>query len=260
MKQLFKTSFFLVPSALLLIAQAYAQTAEKAAAKEQKTEALTELQEKPNAILFKIHDVTPVKNAEDVVTTCQYVVTFYNRTPFNVRQAKIDFGWTDTVSDLFLTEDKQEEEADGKKAKNAAAQKTAQKALGNVLSSVELPALGSLKQISVQGTVETEKCFILLDAMRFNVSECSFLGQETAGTSRRGRADALRSRSGCAELFSHVTPQNPEYYGTFKEISYSEQQTEEKAAEEAEKEAIEKFKKAVSENFEKTNEILSNIK
>jgi len=260
MKQLFKTSFFLVPSALLLIAQAYAQTAEKAAAKEQKAETSAELQEKPNAILFKIHDVTPVKNAEDVVTACQYMVTFYNRTPFNLRQAKIDFGWTDTVSDLFLTEDNQQEEDDGKKAKNAAAKKAAQNTLGNVLSSVELPALGSLKQISVQGTVETEKCFILLDAMRFNVSECSFLGQEAAGASRRGRADTLRSRAGCAELFSHVTPQNPEYYGTFKEISYSEQQTEEKAAEEAEKEAIETFKKAVSENFEKTNEILSNIK
>ena len=112
---------------------------------------------KPQVILFKIHNIKPVIDSEGVTTACEYTATFFNRTPLSLRQAKINFGWTDTVSDLFpLDEPAPTDESENKPAP-ILKEKPKQEALGTILSSVDLPALGSLRQVSVQGRAETDK-------------------------------------------------------------------------------------------------------
>ncbi len=225
-------------------------------------EAVSPFGDKPQVILFKIHDIKPVVNAEGVTTACEYTATFFNRTPLSLRQAKINFGWNDDISEKFFAEEEtsEEENAEGENKENApkAASKSAPKeqSLGSIVSSVDLPALGSLRQISVQGRAETDKCFALFDQLKFDVSVCNILGQEN---SRQGR-DSVRGNVNCAGLFAFVNSKHPEYYGEFKEISYEEQVAMDKTAEEKETEAIVNVNKKITSNLEQVTTTLSEIK
>lgn len=226
---------------------------------------------KPQVILFKIHHIKPVVDAEGTVSACEYTATFYNRTPVNIRQAKIQLGWTDKISELYSvdnvdfdekkiidSEKNDEEEEDA--APEAQKQSAANENLGTFRSTLSVPALGSLKQVSVRGQVDTDKCFALFDNIKFNVSSCSILGQDTTTETRRGRVDADKDQLNCAALFAYVNSKHPEYYSEFKQMSYEEQVAQEKSVEEQEKEMIQNISKEISKNFEETDTILEEIK
>ena len=209
---------------------------------------------KPQVILFKIHEIKPVLNSDGVVVSCEYTATFYNRTPLSLRQAKIDFGWSDHISDLFAIEETPASEEAAPQAPAPAKDE----GLGTIRSSVDIPALGSLKQVSVHGTAETDKCFALFDNLKFNVPVCNILGQDSTNDTRRGRVD--NEQINCAGMFAYVNSQHPEYYGEFKEISYEEQVEREKTQEEKETEMLSNINENINENFEKTNTVIGNIK
>ena len=65
---------------------------------------------KPRAVLFKVHDIKPVENTDGVVTHCDFLVTFYNRTTDSFRQAKVDMGWTDEVTERYVIDDEEKKE------------------------------------------------------------------------------------------------------------------------------------------------------
>jgi len=212
---------------------------------------------KPQVVLFKIHDIKPLTNSDGTVTSCEYTATFYNRTPVSLRQAKIDFSWTDRVSEMFpLDGDLPIDEVSADQSKLDPKQED----LEAIHSSVDLPALGSLKQVSIRGVAETDKCFALFDNLKFRVSVCNILGQENNSDSRRSRVNPEKEQSDCASMFAYVNSKHPEYYGEFKAISYEEQVEQEKTQEEKEKDAISAINKTISTNIEKTNTIISNIK
>ena len=226
---------------------------------------------KPQVILFKIHNIKPVTNAEGNVSACEYTATFYNRTPVNIRQAKIQLGWTDKISELYSvdnldfdekkianTEKNDEEQEDI--APETQKQSAPNEDLGTFRSVLNVPALGSLKQVSVRGQVDTDKCFALFDNIKFSVSSCNILGQDTATETRRGRIDADKDQLNCAALFAYVNSKHPEYYSEFKQMSYEEQLAQEKTVEEQEKEMIQNINKAISKNFDETDTILEEIK
>lgn len=221
-----------------------------------------ELTNKPQAVLFKLHDIKPITNADGEVESCEYTATFYNRTQHNLRQAKVNFGWTDEISEMYLSDEEKtpeaatEEKTAGKSLSKQ--NKPEEKALGTILSSVDLPALGSLKQVSVRGSVNTDECFLLFDKVAFNVTNCTILGQENT-ESRRSRFDNNKETVNCGALFSYVNSKHPEYYAGFKEISFEEEEKVEKNNEEKEKEAITATDKQISEHIEKTNDVISNI-
>lgn len=239
-----------------------AQDAKTEPGSQESTEAVSPFGDKPQVILFKIHDIKPVVNAEGATTACEYTATFFNRTPLSLRQAKINFGWNDDISEKFFAEEEEnneEENAEGEKQEKApkpAPKANEKEPLGSILSSVDLPALGSLRQISVQGRAETDKCFALFDNLKFEVSVCNILGQDG---SRQGR-DNVRGNVNCAGLFAFVNSKHPEYYGEFKEISYEEQVAMEKTAEEKETEAIANVNKKIVSNLEQITTTLSEIK
>ena len=153
------------------------------------------------------------------------------------------------------------EETDANKAAPApkAKPQPQKESLGTILSSVDLPALGSLRQVSVQGRAETDKCFALFDNLKFDVTVCNILGQDnSAANNRRGRD--VQNASNCAGLFAYVNSKHPEYYGEFKEISYEEQVEQEKTAEEKEMDAINTINETISSNLKQITTTLSNIK
>ena len=133
---------------------------------------------KPRAVLFKLHDIKPVMNTEGMVTHCDFMATFYNRTEDGLRPAKLELGWTDSVTEKYQIGEEVTEEPQNKKINNY--RNTAKQVkLGDVTTVVDMPALGSYKQVSVKATVETEKCFLLLDNLNFRVESCDLVGKET---------------------------------------------------------------------------------
>ena len=130
--------------------------------------------------------------------------------------------------------------------------------LGTIVTSVDMPSLGSYKQASVKASVKTEKCFLLLDNLNYQVGACTMLGQgEDLHSSRRSKA--TKDDASCANLFEYVDSKNPEYYDEFKNISFSEQErllSEEKKHDTSDIESV--YKEAIK-NFEKAESVLGNI-
>ena len=47
------------------------------------------------AVLFKIHDVKPIRNRDGNVTDCEFNATFYNRSNNNVNKIVLNLTWQD---------------------------------------------------------------------------------------------------------------------------------------------------------------------
>ncbi len=244
--------------ALAFTGAAFAACAQEAAPAEDQTT-------KPRAILFKVHDIKPVENTEGVVTHCDFLVTFYNRTTDSLRQAKIDMGWTDEVTERYMIDEADAKPETSTRTRSTRSSRNAEPVLGEITTSVDMPALGAYKQATVKGSVKTEKCFLLLDNLEFNVASCSIIGQNaenenSSRSSRRTRVAASRNNSECANLFEYVNSKNPEYYDEFKNISYSEQErllSDEKKQDISD---IESTYETIVNNFEKADSIMNNIK
>lgn len=214
---------------------------------------------KPRAVLFKIHEIKPVMNSDGVVTGCDFLATFYNRTTESFRQAKLNLGWTDDVSGRFLTEELEEDNKPAQQNyRNARMQNQNN---SEITTTIEMPALGSYKQASVQGSVKTEKCFLLLDKLDFQVESCNMIGKEETNTqnTRRQRINAGRNSSECAGLFQYVDSKNPEYYDEFKNISYSEQERLLNGVKLQDTTDIQNAYDNVNSNLDKANEVLTQI-
>lgn len=212
---------------------------------------------KPRAILFKIHDIKPVINSEGIVTDCDFVVTFYNRTNESFRSAKLVLGWNDDVSDRFITDELAEPKPVPVNRYNSRQSQPAME----ISTTVEMPALNSYKQASVAGTVKTEKCFLLLDKIDFQVEECNMIGKEETSVqnTRRQRLNANRNANECSSLFEYVDSKNPEYYDEFKNISYSEQERILNGVKLQDTTDIQNTYDSVTSNLNKISEILESI-
>lgn len=246
-----KTAFKTLCSTLTIVLGLSAGMANAQEAQEETT--------KPRAVLFKIHEIKPVINSEGVVTSCDFLVTFYNRTTESFRQAKLNLGWTDDVSGRFLTEEFEESQpASNQNNRNS---RLPQKNNSEITTTIEMPSLGSYKQASVQGNVKTEKCFLLLDKLDFQVESCNMIGKEEAENqnTRRQRINAGRNASECASLFQYVDSKNPEYYDEFKNISYSEQERQLNGVKLQDTTDIQNAYDNVNTNLNKTSDILTQI-
>ena len=174
-------------------------------------------------------------------------------------------GWTDEVTERYMIDEADAKPETSTRTRNTRSSRNAEPVLGEITTSVDMPALGAYKQATVKGSVKTEKCFLLLDNLEFNVASCSIIGQNaenenSSRSSRRTRVAASRNNSECANLFEYVNSKNPEYYDEFKNISYSEQErllSDEKKQDISD---IESTYETIVNNFEKADSIMNNIK
>lgn len=214
---------------------------------------------KSHAILFKIHDITPVQNAEGLTSSCDFLVTFYNRTPDGMRFGKLDLGWVDNISDRYkIDEEKTNEQESTERSFNLVSRGNGN-IEGSVKANIDMPPLGAYQQVSVKGHIKTEKCFLLLEPLQFKVTSCAIAEQNDQSSKQATRSASPRSAGECAGLFQFVDSQNPEYYDEFKEISYSEQEASLNREKQTNLDEINtKYNKIVN-TFEQANSILRNI-
>lgn len=229
---------------------------------------------KPNAVLFKIHDIEPVLDEEGGIISCNFTATFFNRTPNSLRQAKMDLVWKDAISGRFAVEEPelpkletpQQPENQGNVApvvrepSQTAPERPGPRPTGDIIASIEVPLLSSHRHAVVKGNVETDRCFALLDNLTFSVPVCNMLHKDLDENSRQARLEASKEELGCAGLFQYVNAQNPEYYEEFKDISYSDQSELDAKTEEQDLAAIKESTEKLKQNLEKTITLIGNIK
>ncbi len=164
-----------------------------------------------NNVIFKIHNIVPVKDADGLVTACEIGATFYNRTQVEISNLSLDLVWKDdVVSDAIAQEERaQRQELNNRRRRNG----TAAYSSTDIVLNLKLPPLKPLQQVTLKSKVNTERCFLLLNEMDVNVSNC--------GTY------ATVEGADCLSLMRFVSPRTPEYYSDFKPISYSEQMASE---------------------------------
>ncbi len=182
-----------------------------------------------DAVLFKIHDIVPVKNADGNVTLCEVGATFYNRTATEISNAALNLVWADeVVADAINQEERNAKEAQRTGRRNLPRYNTATYNSRNVNMDLRLPPLKPHQQVTLKSKVVTDRCFLLLNDMEVNVTKC--------GTASTGAKSS--SKANCDNLFRFVGPKSPEYYSEFKEVSADEQAVREQGASDKQKQEI----------------------
>lgn len=207
---------------------------------------------KKSAVLFKIHDIVPVKNSEGEVTSCDYNVTFYNRSSVNVDGAIMELEWDDTAVSEVIEQEKKTDAAENDGNMNRARSATERTTNKKLTTSIEVPAIAPSAQAVVPSTVNTDRCFLLIEDVNFKVKNC-----------RSSSENATNGRSGggsCDALFMFVSPQDAQYYLEFKAVPVAEQkQANENEFDRKKKKIDEKYRKTVG-SIDGINTVLSGIK
>jgi len=163
-------------------------------------------------VIFKIHDIVPEKDVEGNVTSCNISVTFFNHYSKALSNTQISLTWEDeAIDDIINQEDHEQKEKLHRDPNAAAPRYPTSKTTSPIVSTiVKLPLINANQQISLKNKVNTDRCFLLLGDVDFKVNSCSFAGENS--TDRNCRAN-----------FNYITPQDPQYFSEFKEISYEQE-------------------------------------
>ncbi len=185
-----------------------------------------------NAVLYKVHDIKPVTNADGLIVACDLSATFYNRTGADIANANLDIVWQDeVVADAIETEKKVERPA-RLSLRERIASATEKLDSKNLTLSLNLPMLGNNKQITLNSKIRTDKCFLLLGDAEARVNNCSMNG------SKEGN---------CKGMFQFVSVTDPQYYTEFQSLSLEEQREQEMSEQEKERREINaKFENAAT--------------
>lgn len=183
-----------------------------------------------DAILFKIHDIVPVKNADGNVVSCDVGATFYNRTDNEASNVALNLIWADeVVADAINQEERNAREAK-RQNRRTSRYNTATYNSRNVTMSLRLPPMKPYQQITLKSKIATDRCFLLLNDMEVDVTNC--------GTASEGKNVSGRVNTNCSNLFRYISPKNPEYYSEFKQLSPEEQNAQEQSESDKQKQEI----------------------
>lgn len=184
-------------------------------------------------VLFKIHDIAPVKNADGLISACEFGATFYNRTGLDVSNVDLKLTWEDDTLNQIKDDEKKnaimEENDDGyfsMSKYNANANANTGEEVGNpndVTMGLRLPPLKAYKQISLKSKVNTDKCFLLMGDVKVDVSSC-----------KKGETEVTI----CRDLFKYVSVKDAEYYTDFQVISADELKSQEVTLEQQQKQEL----------------------
>lgn len=210
------------------------------------------------AVLFKIHDVQPIKGTDNQTTACDYNVTFYNRSQKDLSSASLLLTWTDSTIDTVILDEKNKDAREGRQGFNQTIANMEANSPVQVSSQLEVPALAPNKQVSVRARIQSDRCFLLTGPVDVQVKTCNINGG--ANTTSRSRYAANSGGTSCDGLFTFVSPENPEYYREFKPISYDDEKIQAEARRNQERTDINTQYDAVVNEISKISTVLEGIK
>ena len=186
-----------------------------------------------DTVLFKVHDIVPVKNADGNVVSCDIGATFYNRTANEIKNASLNLVWTDEViGEAINQEERSAKEAQRANRRNTPRYNTASYTDKSIVLKLRLPPLKSYQQITLKSKVNTNRCFLLLNDMEIDVLNCG----NSSGDKNTKSPSFVQSN--CDGLFTYISPASPEYYYDFQAISVAEQTAQEDTLLQSKKDAL----------------------
>ncbi|MBP3546605.1 MAG: hypothetical protein J6K16_05695 [Alphaproteobacteria bacterium] len=210
------------------------------------------------AVLFKIHDITPVKSAEGEVVGCDFVTTFYNRSSYTVRNASMGLAWKDEAINGVIEKEKKEDEAKNRRGTSRGRSATERVTDPDVEVMIEIPTIKPATQIAVKSRANTDRCFLMIDNVKHSVKSCNLETPKggKANVSNRGRG----AEAGCNRIFQYVSAEDPQYYLEFKAVSVDAENAEREEANRKNKSQVDDmYRKAVSA-IDTANSVVSGIK
>lgn len=181
---------FIAGMALSLLVSFGAKAQGTEVADDNQTQATSE----EGAIIFRIENITPIANKDGLTDKCSYIMTVFNRMNQAVKSADVVLSWKDNISGKY-------------QVKDGAIQVVAEKNATEVITNqVTIENIAPHTQKSFEQKVMTDKCFLLLDNVEFNVSSCRLEGNKNAS---------------CDNKFNYIDSKNPEYYSEFKDVPES---------------------------------------
>ncbi len=216
-------------------------------------------------VIFKIHDVKPIKNREGLITDCEFNATFYNRSEKNVDNAVVELTWNDqAIADIIAKEKKEIAERSNRDA-----------ALGNIdafssynqpqgletehltpaalKASIRIPPLKPYRQVSLKSKINSDRCFLMIEDAEFKLQSCS--------ASVQGSSSVVSpAGSSCEGLFKFVSSKDPEYYREFKKVSFNEEVKNKLNARKKEQQDITSMYDKTVSDMSKATDIMGQIK
>ena len=184
-----------------------------------------------NVVLFKIHDVKPIKNPDGIVKDCEFSLTLYNRSPKSVDKSTIKLSWLDeSISEVIDEEDKKDIDDIVNKDENTEQYlndsnqqvhpiKTEDVASKTLVTTIVLPQIKPFRQVSLKSKIKSDRCFLMIEDADFSFSDCSVSEPENSSSGMKGGS----ASNDCQTLFRFVSPKDPEYYREFQKVSFNEE-------------------------------------
>lgn len=215
--------------------------ANPAAAEDKKADAETS---KANAILFRVENIKPIADKDGLINKCTFMVTAFNRLDKGVREAKLKFNWQDNIAAKYTIENKEIKVNTGKNATT------------NVSAEITLSDIAPHTQKSFEGSVDTDKCFLLFDNLNYTVDSCATEDDKV----EMKNSKVVSKANSCGDKFDYIDFKNPEYYSEFKDVpeSVMSKQIEDEKAKEVEK--ISNDYRDTMNNLKKVGNVLAEIK
>ncbi len=178
-------------------------------------------------VIYKIHDIAPVKD-NDKVVSCDYSITFFNRSTNMISDLSMELQWLDEVIEEQIQKEKQEKVVDKKsKISGYGKSKTEEYTTKSILSSFSVPPLAPSKQVSLKQNVQTDRCFLLMQKPEIKVLSCLYSAQNTEA-----------SAGVCQDMLRYISPNEGDYYTDFKPISYDDKKKQIEEENEIEKKEL----------------------
>jgi len=224
---------------------------------------VSQIDENQPAVLFKIHNIKPIKNNEGKVTDCEFSATFYNRSNNNIDNAQININWHDDAISNVIEDEKAaalkkiQEEHYGESVDMMPAPVSDTEKTTPVLltANLQLPPLKPYRQVSLRSKIASDRCFLMINDATFKLDACNATNPEKTGVTLATQGMAV-----CNNLFKFVSARDPEYYREFKKVAFNEEIKAKQNARKQEQQSLtEIYNKAVS-NLSKATDIIGQIK
>ena len=194
-----------------------------------------------DAILVKIQDIKPVKNEHGVTTGCEFLSTIYNRTNEDLSELSFDLSWFDEAVQNTITQEKSIRRNGRNNLRS-----TEDYISPDIVSTLNIPVLKKNSQKSMRGKITSDRCFILLEDAKINVSSCKKDGK-----------DEDKNGLFCQSLFRYISSKSPEYYTDFLAVSVENQKELDNKTKERQSQELDTLFKNAEANLNKASRLLN---
>ena len=258
-----------VACAALMLGSVSAQAADD----DEENEFSSKIASGENVVLFKIHDIKPLRDDVGDIKECEFGLTLYNRSPKTIDAITMDLSWLDeSVAEVIDAEYKDEQEALNKQklqhsvaknlknVQNQPQPKTEDFTPKMLNTSIDLPKIKPFRQVTLKSKLKSDRCFLMMKEVDVSFSSCNITDEKPDNVDRRAALNRSQTPNECKSLFRFVSPRDPEYYREFQKVSFNEDAARRQQVRKNDMEEMEKNYNKIIQSVNHVTEVLETIR